>query len=94
MEDRDTYWEHQLEFEVAALRQDVQHLTQKLERSNYARCEDQSEIARHHAALAQISGLASDALPLLHSLVYAAPEQDDMLDDVHAIIRNIRNIAG
>lgn len=88
-----TYEEKQLEHEVAALRQGLQHLTQKAERVNKERCQEQSELIRLRSGMTQISGLATDALPAVHSLAYRAAEQDDLLDSLTAIIRSIHRIA-
>lgn len=86
---------YELSQEVAELREQNQHLTQKLERANYERCEDQSELARHHDSFTKISGLASD---LEEDLRWFAGREmtpgDETLDEWFTIARSIRNIVG
>jgi hypothetical protein len=80
---------------VAELREQNQRLTEKLEQANYERCEDQSELARHHHAFTQISGLASDIEEDLRW--FAGREMkpsDETLDEWFTTIRSIRNIVG
>lgn len=82
--------------ENAELRQKVQHLTQKLARAYYRENENTSEIARHHAALAEVSRWAEDAETELSEALGAEvlEYQWDTIDCGRSAVRKIRNIVG
>lgn len=86
--------EQQLIDMIAVLREQNQHLTQQLETANRERCEDQSELARHHDHFEQVSDLAHYLNLRLISLTCSGKpiywrDIDRARDDYLTPIRNI-----
>lgn len=71
----------------------VESLRQRVAELEYDLREDRAELRRHHDDFRMVSGLASDAEHVIRECTHPL-NASDTLDDLHSIVRSIRNIVG
>lgn len=73
--------------------QKLDKLRQLVADLNHDRDEDRAELRRHHDDFRMVSGLAADAEHVIRECSDPL-DASDTLDDLHSLVRSIRNIVG